>query len=115
MPRKKKSDDTSANPAGDPQVTDLGQPSDDATSDELRGGRLAVPSTTDDDELLTREPIPDDLEAEEWHEDEELGTGPAYLDDISDDSVRLYLREIGKIPLLTPEEELVLAHKVKAG
>jgi RNA polymerase primary sigma factor len=38
-----------------------------------------------------------------------------YLDDIADDSVRLYLREIGKIPLLTAEQELELAHKVVAG
>ncbi len=38
-----------------------------------------------------------------------------YLDDVADDSVRLYLREIGKIPLLNAEEELELAHKVVAG
>ena len=36
-----------------------------------------------------------------------------YLDDIADDSVRLYLREIGKIPLLTPQEEIDLARKVR--
>ena len=34
---------------------------------------------------------------------------------MSDDSVRLYLREIGKIPLLNAEEELALAQKVVAG
>lgn len=38
-----------------------------------------------------------------------------YLDDIADDSVRLYLREIGKIPLLKSDEELALAQRVVAG
>lgn len=50
--------------------------------------------------------------------DDELITGKddqRYLDDIADDSVRLYLREIGKIPLLSAEEELELARRVVAG
>jgi RNA polymerase primary sigma factor len=58
------------------------------------------------------------IEDEEWEaEDEEeiLTTHAALLDDVSDDSVRLYLREIGKIPLLSSEEELELAHRVVAG
>ena len=58
------------------------------------------------------EPDSDDL-ADEEEMDEETLNGQ-YLDDVSDDSVRLYLREIGKIPLLNAEEELELAQKVVA-
>ncbi len=55
---------------------------------------------------------------DEWvaEDDEEIKLDEqVYLDDIADDSVRLYLREIGKIPLLNAEEELALAQKVVAG
>ena len=58
------------------------------------------------------EPVIDELEEEE---DIDLLDQSQYLDDASDDSVRLYLREIGKIPLLNSEEELELAQKVVAG
>ena len=72
-------------------------------------------------EVLTTEP---DVEAfsTEWVADEEAeevvaeAAKPVYLDDdVADDSVRLYLREIGKIPLLNAEEELALAQRVVAG
>lgn len=56
--------------------------------------------------------------SDEWvgEDDEEIVIDEkVYLDDIADDSVRLYLREIGKIPLLSAEEELELAQKVVAG
>ena len=56
--------------------------------------------------------------SDEWAtEDEEeiVLTDQNYLDDIADDSVRLYLREIGKIPLLKADEELALANRVVAG
>lgn len=59
-------------------------------------------------------PAPEDLE-EEVDTDEDLLSQEQYFDDASDDSVRLYLREIGKIPLLNAEEELALAQRVVAG
>lgn len=60
------------------------------------------------------EPDAEELEEEEEVENESLNKGQ-YFDDVSDDSVRLYLREIGKIPLLNAEEELALAQRVVAG
>jgi RNA polymerase primary sigma factor len=68
-----------------------------------------IPDTEPDEQSLSDEWI------DEETEEEILNADTSYLEDISDDSVRLYLREIGKIPLLTPEEELELARKVKAG
>lgn len=53
-------------------------------------------------------------EEEEDLADDDIMSG-SYVDDISDDSVRMYLREIGKIPLLTHEEEMVLSRKAVEG
>lgn len=58
----------------------------------------------------------DEWAAEEAEEEEVATNVPVYLDDdVADDSVRLYLREIGKIPLLSSEEELALAQRVVSG
>jgi RNA polymerase primary sigma factor len=61
------------------------------------------------------EPDFDEFDDEEEDTAEDILNNGQYLDDISDDSVRLHLREIGKIPLLNAEEELALAQKVVAG
>jgi RNA polymerase primary sigma factor len=59
-------------------------------------------------------PALDELVDEEEDDIDTINNGQ-YFDDVSDDSVRLYLREIGKIPLLNSEEELALAQRVVAG
>jgi len=60
------------------------------------------------EEVILEEPIPEDLELEaqaETLEDQDQEVG--------DDPVRLYLHEIGRVPLLTARDEKTLARKMK--
>jgi RNA polymerase primary sigma factor len=67
-------------------------------------------------EAVDGKPFTTQWEAEEPEEEEAPTNTAVYLDDdVADDSVRLYLREIGKIPLLNAEEELALAQRVVSG
>lgn len=65
------------------------------------------------DDMLD-EPNFDDIDAED-DEDIEIDFNSVNYDDVADDSVKLYLREIGKIPLLSTEEEFELAQKIIHG
>ncbi|MGD0284074.1 MAG: sigma-70 family RNA polymerase sigma factor, partial [Candidatus Saccharimonadales bacterium] len=68
-------------------------------------------------DIVATEPTVEEF-TDEWpveEAEEVLIDDHTYLDDIADDSVRLFLREIGQIPLLSAEEELALAKQVVAG
>ena len=82
----------------------------DALYTELADNSIEITVTGPNPENFT-----DEWEAEE-EEEPATTTAAVYLDDdVADDSVRLYLREIGKIPLLNAEEELALAQRVVSG
>ena len=84
---------------------------DDSTVKDDQDGELEEVNILD----IVDEPDATALQEEEVEADEATLNKNQYFDDVSDDSVRLYLREIGKIPLLNSEEELKLAYEVVAG
>jgi RNA polymerase primary sigma factor len=67
--------------------------------------------------ISSDEVMKDEVEREAEIHDKKVGTIdiPLDLDDVSTDSVQMYLREIGRVPLLKGEEEVSLAKRIEKG
>ena len=75
---------------------------------EIKGAEaLVVP--LDNEEDFSEDAV-EEVSKEELEDTESLAEGFAI-----DDPVRMYLKEIGKVDLLTPDEEVLLAEKMQAG
>lgn len=94
-----------------PDVPDNVEILDSLFTELADAGIEITTSDPPDSSHFTGEWVIDDSEDELVAEE----TGIYLDDDIADDSVRLYLREIGKIPLLSSDQELALAQRVVQG
>ena len=78
---------------------------------KLEGSNIAV---ADSDERLLEQATAIAVEEEETDEDVELDLSAGALDK-TNDPVRLYLREMGVVPLLTREGEVAIAKRIERG
>ncbi len=92
--------------AADGEFDDFGTPPDDL--DAL----TSEPPLLDLD--FDKEPTEDDLKLEEL-DAEQLETDITLENTSLDDPVKVYLREIGRVPLLSSDEEIKLAEKIAEG
>ena len=78
-------------------------------------GEEFLPPLEEEEALPTLEELQELQELEDTGDDDLADTEPVAESFSTDDPVRMYLKEIGKVPLLTAEEEVALAIRMAEG
>jgi RNA polymerase primary sigma factor len=97
---------------------DDAEPAEDAPAEEAVAAAVVIPAPADDEDSI--EPSEKDKASGDfvWDEEESEALRQARKDaelTASADSVRAYLKQIGKVALLNAEEEVELAKRIEAG
>jgi RNA polymerase primary sigma factor len=113
--------EVAAAPDADPAVKTGDEPDEAELSDEALAAEIEDVVTDEPAELTQAAEADAEADAEEdfaWDDDESEALKQARRDaelTASADSVRAYLKQIGKVPLLNAEQEVELAKRIEAG